>query len=120
MSDYKTILLDLDGTLIDSAPGITQSIAHTLRTMGLPVPPMSELLHWVGPPLPQSFARLAGLDPQGVDEAISIYREQYVNVGAYDSKLFDGTGALLRDLKERGHHLASFSLVRETRTGLAL
>jgi len=106
VSDYKTILLDLDGTLVDSAPGITQSIAHTLRTMGLPVPPMSELLHWVGPPLPQSFARLAGLAPQGVDEAISIYREQYLNVGAYDSKLFDGTGALLRDLKERGHHLA--------------
>jgi phosphoglycolate phosphatase-like HAD superfamily hydrolase len=28
---YKTVLLDLDGTLVDSAPGIVNTIAFTLR-----------------------------------------------------------------------------------------
>lgn len=106
VAHYETILLDLDGTLVDSAPGITQSIAYTLREMGLAVPPMSELLHWVGPPLPRSFQERAGLDEAGAMEAISIYRERYLEIGAYDSKLFDGTGALLRDLKKQGRHLA--------------
>ena len=106
MPHYETILLDLDGTLIDSAPGITQSIAYTLREMGRPVPPMSELLHWVGPPLPESFRDRAGLNGTDIDAAITIYRERYLNIGAYDAKLFDGTGALLRDLKKQGCHLA--------------
>jgi phosphoglycolate phosphatase len=103
---YETVLLDLDGTLVDSAPGIVQTIAHTLRTLDYPVPPVGELLRWVGPPLPESFTLLGGVPKNRVDEALAIYRERYVDVGAYDSKLFDGVGALLRDLKERGTTLA--------------
>lgn len=106
MPAYETILLDLDGTLVDSAPGITQSIAHTLRVLGRPVPPISQLLHWVGPPLPDSFRDLAGIPDNLLDDAINIYREHYLNVGAYDAKLFDGTGTLLRDLKSDGRRLA--------------
>ena len=98
---YKTVLLDLDGTLVDSAPGIVQSIAHALREVGAPVPSMSKLLRWVGPPLPESFHVLGGIPQDEVDNVLTIYRRQYLDVGAYDSKLFDGVGALLRDLKER-------------------
>jgi phosphoglycolate phosphatase len=103
---FDTVVFDLDGTIVDSAPGIVQSIAHTLRAMDRPVPPMKELLHWVGPPLPQSFESRGGIEPDRVDEAVSIYREQYLNVGAYDAKIFDGMGAILRDLRAEGRHLA--------------
>ena len=106
MPHFDTVLFDLDGTIVDSAPGIVQSIAHTLRAMDRPVPPMKELLHWVGPPLPQSFESRGGIEPDRVDEAVSIYREQYLNVGAYDAKIFDGMGAILRDLRAEGRHLA--------------
>lgn len=106
MPRFSTILLDLDGTLVDSAPGIIQSIAHTLREMSLPVPPMKELLHWVGPPLPQSFEQRAGMSQDVVAQAMLIYRERYLEVGAYDSKLFDGVGEVLRDLKRDGRRLA--------------
>jgi phosphoglycolate phosphatase len=100
------VLFDLDGTIVDSAPGIVQSIAHTLREMGKPVPQMKDLLHWVGPPLPQSFQSRAGLTGSEIEEAVAIYREQYLNVGAYDAKLFDGMGAILRELRDDGRHLA--------------
>jgi phosphoglycolate phosphatase len=103
---YKTVLLDLDGTLVDSAPGIVQSIAHTLREMGKPVPPIGDLLRWVGPPLPESFHTLGGIPKDEIEKALAIYRQQYLDVGAYDSKLFDGVGALLRDLKEKNTTLA--------------
>jgi len=103
---YKTVLLDLDGTLVDSAPGIIQSIAHTLRDMGHPVPTVGELLRWVGPPLPDSFHALGGVPPEDVERALDIYRQRYLDVGAYDSKLFDGVGALLRDLREKDTTLA--------------
>ena len=106
MPHFDAVLFDLDGTIVDSAPGIVRSIAHTLRAMDRPVPPMKELLHWVGPPLPQSFESRGGIEPDRVDEAVSIYREQYLNVGAYDAKIFDGMGAILRDLRAEGRHLA--------------
>jgi len=103
---YETVLLDLDGTLVDSAPGIVQSIAFTLREMGQPVPPISDLLRWVGPPLPESFHLLGGVPTEKVDQALDVYRERYLDIGAYDSKLYDGVGALLRDLQERNTTLA--------------
>jgi len=103
---YTTVLLDLDGTLVDSAPGIVQSIAFTLRQVGRPVPPIGDLLRWVGPPLPQSFQTIGGVPEDEVDAALDIYRERYLDIGAYDSKIFDGIGLLLRDLKERRVTLA--------------
>lgn len=106
MLQYETVLLDLDGTLVDSAPGIVSSIAHTLGELGQPIPPMKDLLRWVGPPLTQSFADRAGLSPKEVDEAIKIYRTHYLDVGAYDSKLFDGMADLLMGLKSVGATVA--------------
>ena len=106
MTHFDTVLFDLDGTIVDSAPGIVQSIAHTLRELGKPVPPMKELLHWVGPPLPQSFRTRGGVPEEELDHAVAIYREQYLNVGAYDSRLFDGMGAILKELKDQGRPIA--------------
>jgi phosphoglycolate phosphatase len=103
---YQTVLLDLDGTLVDSAPGIVSTIAYTLETMGRDVPPMSELLRWVGPPLPESFELRAQMSAEEAAEAIGVYRTRYLDVGVYDAKLFDGVAHLLRGLRGAGAHLA--------------
>ena len=103
---YQTVLIDLDGTLVDSAPGIVSSIAHTLREIGRPVPEMKDLLRWVGPPLTESFAVRAGLDEAEIEQALKLYRAHYLDVGAYDSKLFDGMAGILTGLKEAGATVA--------------
>lgn len=106
MLKYQTVLLDLDGTLVDSAPGIVSTLAYTLEAMGREVPPMAELLRWVGPPLPQSFEVRALMSAEEAREAVAIYRERYLDVGVYDAKLFDGVADLLGGLKNAGAHLA--------------
>ena len=106
MLKYRSVLLDLDGTLVDSAPGIVSTIAFTLKELGRPVPPMSELLRWVGPPLPQSFEVRGNMSAEEAKEAVTIYRTRYLDVGVYDSKLFDGVAGLLRGLEDAGAHLA--------------
>ena len=106
MLTYQSVLLDLDGTLVDSAPGIVSTIAFTLKEMGREVPSMKDLLRWVGPPMPESFATRGGMSSSEVAEAIRIYRARYLDVGVYDAKLFDGVAALLRGLKDAGAHLA--------------
>ena len=101
MPNYKTVLVDLDGTLVDSAPGIVSTIAFTLEQMGVPVPTMRDLLRWIGPPLPESFHTFAGLDKKATAEALVIYRARYLDVGVYDAKLFDGV-ACAADDESRG------------------
>lgn len=106
MLNYQTVLLDLDGTLVDSAPGIVSTLAFTLEKLGKPVPALKDLLRWVGPPLPESFRVRSGFTPEEIVIAIEIYRDRYLNVGAYDAKLFDGVADLLQGLTRAGTHIA--------------
>jgi phosphoglycolate phosphatase len=69
------VLFDLDGVLIDSRVAITRSIDHALRTVGAPTRPPDELAQWIGPPLLQAFAALAG--PDLAEPALLAYRERY-------------------------------------------
>jgi phosphoglycolate phosphatase len=103
---WTCVLFDLDGTLTDSAPGITKSIAVTLEAMGLPVPTPAELVEYVGPPLLDSFREFANMDEATAREALTIYRANYHDEGAFDSAVFPGIKGLLQRLKESGVPLA--------------
>jgi len=99
-NDYSCILFDLDGTIVDSAPGITATLAYTFETLGLPIPTPSELMKYVGPPLLDSFRDYAHFTPEQSAEALVIYREKYLNVGAYDATQFPGVGLVLKAVHE--------------------
>jgi phosphoglycolate phosphatase len=99
------VLLDLDGTLMDSAPGITASAAHAYRALGLPVPDGATLRSFVGPPITDSFPA-HGVPPERVDEAVAAYRAVYTDGGMYDAAVFDGVPDALRELRAAGCTLA--------------
>ena len=97
---YSCILFDLDGTIVDSAPGITATLAYMFEQLGLPIPTPSELLKYVGPPLLDSFRDYAGFDAEESAAALAIYREKYLNVGAYDATQYPGVGLVLKAVHE--------------------
>lgn len=97
---YSCILFDLDGTIVDSAPGITATLAYTFERLGLPIPTPAELLRYVGPPLLDSFRDLAGFTPEQSAQALVIYREKYLDVGAYDATQYPGVGLVLKAVAE--------------------
>ncbi|GAB3604889.1 HAD family hydrolase [Conyzicola nivalis] len=97
---YSCILFDLDGTIVDSAPGITATLAYMFEQLGKPIPTPSELLRYVGPPLLDSFRDLAGFSPEESARALGIYREKYLNVGAYDATQYPGVGLVLKAVHE--------------------
>ena len=70
------VLFDLDGVLIDSRIAIVKCIQHGLRENGAPVPPAAELERFIGPPLIDAFAELAG--PELVGACLAAYRERYI------------------------------------------
>ena len=97
---YSCVLVDLDGTIVDSAPGITATLAYTFVELGLPVPPPAELLVYVGPPLLDSFRDLAGLTPQQATTALAIYRARYLSVGVFDASVYPGMAWFLATVQE--------------------
>jgi phosphoglycolate phosphatase len=101
-SPYSCILFDLDGTIVDSAPGIVGTLAFTYEQLGLPVPSNDELMEWVGPPIMDSFRDLAGLDAEESARALAIYREHYIVYGVGDATVFPGMPEVLRAVAEAG------------------
>lgn len=74
MADIRTVLFDLDGTLIDSVRLILDSYHHTLSTHGLPPRTDEEWLQGVGTPLNVQFAEWRD-DPATLEALIATYRE---------------------------------------------
>lgn len=97
---WSCILFDLDGTILDSAPGITETLAYMFTELDRPVPPQSELLRYVGPPILDSFRDLAGMSPEQSQEALEIYRVRYLERGALRSTVYPGVATLLRQIHE--------------------
>lgn len=92
---YTSVLFDLDGTIADSAPGITATLAYTFAEMQLPIPSPAELLAYVGPPILDSFRDRAGMTEGEAAEALAIYRPHYLETGALDSQIFPGIAAVI-------------------------
>ncbi|MGB3392259.1 MAG: HAD hydrolase-like protein, partial [Stenotrophomonas sp.] len=99
------LFFDLDGTLIDSAVGITSCVAYALEKMQQPVPPMAELRKWIGPSLRTSFAPVFG-DVARVEQAVELYRERFDLLGWQEHEIYAGIGEVVQGLHAAGHRLA--------------
>ena len=105
MKPYSILLFDLDGTLQDSAPGITKSVQFAMKKWGRNIP-LRELQGFVGPPLSWSFPHYFGLGEADTREAIRLFRTYYREHGVTDATLYDGIYDALATLKKRGYRLA--------------
>lgn len=105
MSAAPLVLLDLDGTLTDSYPGIAASARVAFTALGLPVPDDAALRGFVGPPLAESFPRF-GVPADRVAEAVAAYRGYFRVTGMWENSVYDGVGAQLTALRAAGARLA--------------
>ena len=84
----QAVLFDLDGVLLDSRTAIVLCIQHGLRENGAPVPAAADLERWIGPPLIDAFAQLAG--PERADACLASYRERYVHSSLLETTVVPG------------------------------
>ena len=52
---YDYLMFDLDGTVVNSGLGVTNSVMHALKKWGIEVEDRSSLYVFLGPPLVDSF-----------------------------------------------------------------
>jgi phosphoglycolate phosphatase len=99
---WTCILFDLDGTITDSAPGITGTLVDTFVELGRPVPTPAELLAYVGPPLLDAFRALGGMTVDEAQAALVVYRRRYNAGGLFDSSVYPGVPEVLARIAEAG------------------
>ena len=100
--DWSCVLFDLDGTIADSAPGITATLAHMFKALELPVPTPAELLRYVGPPILDAFRDFAGFSPEKSADALEIYRKEYALNGVTGTSAYPGIVDVLQALHDGG------------------
>lgn len=103
---WSAILFDLDGTITDSAPAITNSLARTFALLGRPVPSDTELLSYVGPPLLAAFREFAGMTEDEAAEALVVYRADYQGEASLDTAVYPGVAGVLERIHQAGIPLA--------------
>ena len=114
-----SILVDVDGTLIDSYPGIRAGFIRGMEALGLEVPGEDFLRKIPGPPMRDSFAA-AGLSAAEVERAMQAYSDYMSSVGWREFTVFPGVGELLKGWKALGLHICTATSKSERFARLAL
>ena len=100
---YDIVLLDLDGTIIDSESGIQTAVRHAITTGFGIVPTQAELEEFMGPPLSEVLPRVYGLtDPADEQRFFELYCEVYFHGSEYEFDLYPGMPELISDLRAAG------------------
>ena len=104
---FRTVLFDLDGTLIDHLPAIHRSYAHTLPQLGLPAPTREQVKNAIGGGFENAMRKFV---PEAqMPESLRIYR------AFWSAHLLEGVDALpgarelLSQLHARGITCAVFT-----------
>lgn len=105
IADKKYILFDLDGTITDSMPGITNSVKYALAKFGIYEGDQSVLQKFVGPPLLGSFINFYGFSPEKAQQAVVYYREYYPDHGMFECTIYDGIINLFEKLRKTDKHI---------------
>lgn len=103
---FELLIFDWDGTLMDSAGVIVDSIQRACEDMGLDVPSDHASRQIIGLGLIQALQTLLpNLPVDDYPRLVERYRHHYLGRDA-DIPLFDGVDAGIRDLSAGGFHLA--------------
>jgi pyrophosphatase PpaX len=113
---FRTVLFDLDGTLIDSGAMILASFRHATQTVLAREIPDEELAAFVGGG--HITEHMKALDPGRADELVRVYREH--NEPLHDElEAFDGVEEVLTRLRREGRKLGVVTAKRRRTVDLA-
>jgi len=107
----KLIMIDVDGTLVDSVPDLAYCIDEMMQKLGLGKWGEAKVRHWVGNGIPKLVERALTGELEGrpikevFDIAYPIFLDLYEDNTAEKSYLYDGVREGLDYLKSQGYQL---------------
>ena len=107
MQDYKLVIFDWDGTLMDSVDRIVSSMQSAAKTVGLALPSYDDAKQIIGLSLPVALKELfTGITAKQIEAMLVQYKYQYLEGDNTPTPLFDNALTLLTELKQSGKLLA--------------
>jgi len=111
MNFPRTIVFDLDGTLVDTAPDLISALNYVLEREGMPPVPLKAARTMIGAGARKLLER--GLEVDGramsvadIDRLTKDFIDYYADHIADASRPFEGLEAALDDLKAQGYRFA--------------
>ena len=111
MISPRTVVFDLDGTLVDTAPDLISALNHVLAREGLPPLPLHAARNMIGAGARRLIER--GLEaeghsvgPEDITRLMVDFIDYYAAHIADASRPFEGLEAALDDLDARGYRFA--------------
>lgn len=102
---YDLIVFDWDGTVVDSAAVIVNSIQAACRGLDLPVPDDHAARHVIGLGLEQALrSAVPGISDMKLRDLVALYRHHFI-VQSESIPLFDGARETIADLHGAGYLL---------------
>lgn len=102
-----TLLLDLDGTLADSAPDLMAALNRTMASRGLAPFSVAETTAMIGDGVRRLVERAFAARGRPLEAAaLDSFIADYASHSAVTTRLYPGVAATLRDLHGRGWRLA--------------
>jgi phosphoglycolate phosphatase len=106
----ETVVFDLDGTLVDTAPDLAAALNAVLAREGRPIVPLDDVRHMVGRGARVLIERAMAAsgspaDPNAVRDLIEHFLEHYEANIALASKPFERAESVAQRLALRGHKL---------------
>jgi phosphoglycolate phosphatase-like HAD superfamily hydrolase len=104
---FRTVLFDLDGTLMDHLPAIHRSYVHTLPQLGLPAPTYEQVKRAIGGGLENALLKF--VPKERLAEALAVYRPFWNATMLSGAELMPGSILLLQRLHAAGVQCAVFT-----------
>lgn len=108
----KTIIFDLDGTLLDTLEDIAISANFALTTLGFKAEETLKYRYFVGEGVFKLFENIFASNPQSeqtIQKAVLLFEEHYVQQFSKNTKLYEGVSKMLSFLQKRGYTMAILS-----------
>jgi phosphoglycolate phosphatase len=108
----KAVVIDLDGTLLDTAPDLANAAELMMAELGLPAVPLETVKTYIGNGVSRLVKRVLTGDMQAEPEAalfekaLAIYHKRYGEHVADQSRPFEGVVDGLRAMQDMGYPLA--------------
>ena len=107
----RAILIDLDGTLVDSIPGLSEAAHRMMVELGLAPLPQSQVQTYVGKGIARLVERVLTGRPDGkpepalFDAALKVYERHYLDTVALGCNVYPGVIDGLDAMRARGFAL---------------
>ena len=106
----EAAIIDLDGTLLDTAPDLAEAANRMLAELGLPLRNCDEIASFIGRGIPNLVTRCIGVaaaaDAAALAKALSIFERHYAGISGTFTREFPGARQGLLALGELGLRLA--------------